>query len=386
MDYTINFIAKKHRRHAHSSNRASIFASRDYLLKKVPEDLRKSICDAFKAAPARKLNDILRIFKERIEINGKIPKNLVASMDLTANEYLHLMEWTNRGGDIEPRHLKAIRDELIDSTRKSLKNHNPSINPKLEIPTARLLVDQCVLSHASHELTSTASPRPNYFTQKAHILGREVLKTSQRTAQKTLQISAALVITAALIGYVMYPWYKKMRGKARKAIEEFQDLTQQPDIHEVLEKIELTNTKKNNNKKTFNNAPKFIHTSPPVKKASPKIVMHPVKRKPWFGLRIGHINTIRREQAAEAAAAGQRVVAFTTAASQKMKVTGPQACRSDQIVNPDTGYCVKRTGAIGQSILAKASISTATTQRVASNPATSRTRTTAPATYTQYYY
>jgi len=380
MEYNLKFVAKKTVQHGGG---ISVLKGRDYLLKKVPEDLRKSVCDAFKAAPARKLNDIVRIFKERVQDgDGKIPKNLVASMDLTTDEYMHLMEWTNRGGDMEPRYLKAIRDDLIESTRKSLKNHNPGIDPNLEKAAARLMVDQCVLSHTSHKLTSTASPRPNYFTQKTHILGREVLKR----AQKTLQISAALVITAALIGYVMYPWYKKMRGNARKAIEEFQDLTQQPDIHEVLAKIELTNTKKNNKKQTFNNAPKFIHTSP-VKKASPKkmVMPPPVKRKPWFGLRIGHINTIRREHASEAAAAGRKVNAFTTAASQKKKVAGPQACRSDQIVNPVTGYCVKRTGAIGQSILAKASVSTATTQRAAAKPATSRTRTTAPATYTQYY-
>ncbi len=375
MGYNLKFVAQKTIQHGGG---ISVLKGRDYLLKKVPEDLRKSICDAFKAAPARKLNDIIRIFKERVQDgDGKIPKNLVASMDLTTDEYLHLMEWTNRGGDMEPRYLKAIRDELIESTRKSLRGHNPDIDPNLEKAAARLMVDQCVLSHTSHTLTSTTSPRINYFTQKTHILGRDVLKK----AQKTLQISAALVITAALIGYVMYPWYKKMRGKARKAIEEFQDLTQQPDIHEVLAKIESANNKNNN--KTFKNAPKF--TSPPVKKVSPKTVMPlPVKRKPWLGLRIGHINTIRREQAGEAAAAGRKVAASTTTASQKKKVAGPQACRPDQIVNPVTGYCVKRTGAIGQSILAKASVSTATTQRVASKPATSRTRT-APATYTQYY-
>ena len=401
MDFTIDNVV-----HGHSKGltwmqafEGKAFKAGD-LLNKLPHDLQDSVCHAIEATGARDTSDIIKFWKERTQNpNGTISLNLLDNKNQIMNHYFHMLNSAGRVPETGSLHLQKIVKAQTSIAKKELqkllktKNSGSRNYSEAEIDgMAHLTASKCVLTGLTADVKQTATPRAGYFTMKDIIHGRQALTA--------LKWSAALVIGAALIGYVIYPWYRKMRGEARKTIEKFDDLTKQPGIHEVMNKIEMSS---GNFKPNRTNAPRFAKYSP--NKYSPTVKHSPVKvsagpfkpkKKPWF--RIIHPNNLKKEEADEkreearhAAAAGWKVTASTTAASKRAataaakKAAGPQACRPDQIVNPKTGYCVKRTGALGKSILAKPSLSTATTQiAAASKSATSRTRT-APATYTQYY-
>jgi hypothetical protein len=386
------------------------------LLNKLPHDLQDSVCHAIKVTGARDTSDIIEFWKERTQNpNGTIPLNLLDNKNQIMNHYFRMINSAGRVPETGSLHLQKIVKAQTSIAKKELqkllKNSGSRNYSEAEIDgMAHLTTSKCVLAGLTADAKKTATPRAGYFTMKDIIHGRQALTT--------LKWSAALVIGAALIGYVIYPWYRKMRGEARKTIEKFDDITKQPGIHEVMNKIEMSNGNFNPNR---TDAPRFTNSLrankyyspvkvPPTPPPPPSPFKYKKPKKPFF--RIIHPDDLKKEQEADkrneadqAAAyakrhgisiaavksrGGARVPGSTTAASKRAstaaakKAAGPQTCRPDQIVNPDTGYCVKRTGAIGQSILAKASISTATTQRAAAKPATSRTRT-APATYTQYY-
>jgi hypothetical protein len=367
-----------------STGGGGLFKAGD-MLRSLPRDLQDSVCHAIKVTGARDTSDIIQFWKERTKNpNGTIPLNLVNNKSQIMNHYFRMINSAGRVPERGSLLLQKLVKKQTSIAKKELKkqlyekkNSGSREYSDAEIDgMAHLTTSKCVLAGLTSDLKTTATPRAGYFTMKDVDLARK--------AATTLKWSAALVIGAALIGYVIYPWYRKMRGEARETIEKFDDLTKQPGIHEVMNKIEMSS---GNFKPNRTNAPRFTkyspvkkHASPPLKVPAPSPFKYKKPKKPFF--RFIHPDDLKKEQDAEkrneareaAAYAKRHGLSVAAVRNPAAAARGHVSCPRGKILNPKTNKCVLKTGAIGQSLLGTAARPAAQKLAAKKKPALRRRR------------